>query len=153
MLLAVLGVALTAGLAWFLWFTVSPLFISVSVSEPLMVGADAASANVLLEGTFMGADAFHQVSGTARIIDRGSDTVVRLEDDFRSVNGPALHVWLVSGDDRDDYLDLGPLKGNVGAQNYTVPEGTDLSAYDRVWVWVWCRPFRVLFGSARLVET
>ncbi len=125
----------------------------MTVSEPLMLGAEettsADGASVLLEGTFVGADAFHRVSGTARVVDRGGDTVVRLEDDFRSINGPDLHVWLVNGEDaRDGYLDLGPLKGNVGAQNYGVPEGTDLSRYDRVWIW--CRPFRVLFGSARL---
>lgn len=152
-LLALTAVAVTAGLAWFLWFTVSPLFFSVTVSEPLMAGAEeatsAGSPSVRLEGAFMGADAFHQVSGTARIIDRSSDTVVRLEDDFRSINGPGLHVWLVGGEDyRDGYLDLGPLKGNLGAQNYTIPEGTDLSEFDRVWIW--CQPFRVLFGSALL---
>ncbi len=152
-LLSLLAAFIMVGLAWFLWFTVSPLFFNVSVSEPLMVGTEEAtsaeSLSVRLEGTFMGADAFHQVSGTARIIDRGSDTVVRLENDFRSINGPDLHVWLVGGEDyRDGYLDLGSLKGNLGAQNYAIPEGTDLSKFDRVWIW--CQPFRVLFGSALL---
>lgn len=149
-LLSLLAALVTVGLAWFLWFTVSPLFFSVTVSEPLMAGPEATSAeevSVLLEGSFMGADAFHRVSGTTSVVDRGSDTVVRLEEDFRSINGPDLHVWLVSGENyRDGYLDLGPLKGNVGAQNYVVPEGTDLSQYDRVIIW--CVPFRQLFGSA-----
>jgi len=149
----VTAVLLLLGLGWFLWFTVSPLFFNVSVSEPLMTGVEeAASAGpvtVLLEGTFTGADAFHRVSGTARVIDRGGDTVVRLEENFRSINGPDLHVWLVDGENyRDSYLDLGPLRGNVGSQNYLIPEDTDLSQFDRVVIW--CVPFRQLFGSAVL---
>ncbi len=152
-LVSFVAAAMTVGVTWFLWFTVSPLFFSVTVSEPLMAGAaeetSAESVSVLLEGSFMGADAFHRVSGTARVVDRGGDTVVRLEDDFRSINGPDLHVWLVRGEDfGGDYLDLGPLRGNVGAQNYVVPKGTDWSQYDRVIIW--CVPFRQLFGSAFL---
>ena len=106
---------------------------------------------VLREGSFEGADAFHQVSGFARVIDRGDDTIVRFEEGFRTTNGPDLFVWLVRGENYEEgVLDLGMLKGNVGSQNYVVPPGTDLSQYDRVILW--CRAFRVLFGTAVLTS-
>ena len=37
-----------------------------------------------------------------------------------------------SADVRDDYFDLGPLKGNVGNQNYEIPAAVDLSQYGSV---------------------
>lgn len=149
-LLALAAAALVAGGIWFAWWTVSPLFRTVVVQEELSAPDVAEDAfAVLLQGAFEGADAFHQVSGAARVIDRGADRIVRFENDFRTVNGPDLFVWLANGENYDEgVLDLGVLKGNVGSQNYVVPEGTDLSRYDRVIIW--CRAFRVLFGTALL---
>ena len=70
-------------------------------------------------------------------------------------NGPVLHVYLspVPSDrgDRDygkGYLDLGPLKGNRGDQNYAIPSGTDLSRFQSVVIW--CSRFKVGFGVAPL---
>lgn len=69
---------------------------------------------------------------------------MRFEGDFRTVNGRDLFVWLVRGENYDEgFLDLGVLKGKLESQNYVVPEGTDLSQYDRAIIW--CRAFRVLF--------
>ena len=48
----------------------------------------------------------------------------------------------------DDYVDLGPLKGNIGDQNYVVPEGVDATSYTSVVVW--CDRFNVSFGAAEL---
>jgi hypothetical protein len=33
-------------------------------------------------------------------------------------NGPDLHVYFTNGEDIKSGMDLGTLKGNVGAQNY-----------------------------------
>ena len=158
-LLALLAAAVLIGGGWFAWWTLSPLFLNRTVSEdltaPTSQGAEAVSADdlqVLLSGTFQGADDFHQVSGVANVIDRGSDRILRLEEDFSSTNGPDLFVWLVQGEVYDEgVLDLGPLKGNQGSQNYTIPEGTDLAQYDRVIIW--CRTFGVLFGGAPLAPS
>ena len=65
--------------------------------------------------------------------------VLRFED-FNVLNGPELHVWLVGenpvpntvGTEPDVYYDLGNLKGNIGDQNYEIPEGLDLSEYNSV---------------------
>ncbi len=72
-------------------------------------------------------------------------------EDFTVTNGPALSVYLVrsaDGDVSSGYLDLGPLKGNKGNQNYQIPGDTDLSAYESVVIW--CVPFGVTFATALL---
>ena len=105
-------------------------------------------------GNFRDADSFHKGSGTATIY-RSSDgeSVLRLED-FRVTNGPELHVLLVPNPDpqgRDDvegYIGLGKLKGNMGNQNYFLPEGEDGSGFGSVVIY--CRPFHVVFSVATL---
>ena len=80
---------------------------------------------------------------------------LRLED-LETSNGPDLRVIItdqpVSEDwhvwDDGAYLDLGPLKGNVGNSNYRIPRSVDLGDY-RTAV-IWCRRFSVGFGVAPL---
>ncbi len=105
-------------------------------------------------GSFRDADSFHKGSGTATIY-RNTDgkNVLRLED-FRVTNGPELHVLLVPNanpQNRDDvagYLGLGKLKGNMGNQNYFLPDGEDGATYGSVVIY--CRPFQVVFSVATL---
>jgi peptide-methionine (R)-S-oxide reductase len=73
--------------------------------------------------------------------------ILRLEN-FRATNGPDLYVYLATDNSASDYVDLGGLKGNIGNQNYDIPEGTDFSKYDSVLIW--CKAFSVLCGSAKL---
>ena len=84
--------------------------------------------------------------------------VLRLAD-FRTTNGPDLHVWLTDApviDGRDGwfvfddgaYLELGKLKANNGNQNYAIPAGSDLSELTSVSIW--CDRFNVSFGAAEL---
>ncbi len=81
--------------------------------------------------------------------------MLRLEN-LNVTNGPDLRVYLVrhpdpasSGDVKDsEFVDLGPLKGNIGNQNYPVPAGTDVSQFASAVVW--CRAFGVLFSAAPL---
>jgi Electron transfer DM13 len=49
---------------------------------------------------------------------------------------------------RAGFLHLGPLKGNIGDQNYDVPADADLEKHRAVTVW--CRRFGVNFGTAPL---
>ncbi len=46
-----------------------------------------------------------------------------------------------------DSVNVGRLKGNIGHQNYEIPQ-VDLSKYNMVLIW--CKAFSVLFGSAEL---
>ena len=109
-------------------------------------------------GEFKDADAFHQGSGQAIIYSApGGGHLLRLEN-LDVTNGPALHVILSTHEDptRGDevkmpgYADLGPLKGNRGNQNYTIPESVDVSAIRSVVIY--CKPFSVVFSVATLSQ-
>jgi hypothetical protein len=74
--------------------------------------------------------------------------------DFKTSNGPDVHVYLFAADDARDsesvkraaFVDLGSIKGNIGDQNYTLGSDVDLSKYRTVSVW--CKRFSVNFGWA-----
>jgi hypothetical protein len=50
---------------------------------------------------------------------------------------------------RAGFIDLGPIKGNVGDQNYVFGSDVDLSKYRAVSLW--CKRFSLNFGTAPLV--
>lgn len=91
---------------------------------------------------------------------RGTATVIEVEDgsqvltltDFETDNGPDLLVYLVpataAGDSVDGFVDLGALRGNIGDQQYVIPEGVDAGPGWRVVIW--CRAFAVNFTEAVL---
>lgn len=113
--------------------------------EPLLVS----------QGQFINADDFHRGSGTATIYQLADGSHVLRFEDFNVINGPDLHVLLTSNPSPSDssevmenYLDLGPLKGNVGNQNYDIPTGTDVSQFKGVVIY--CQPFHVIFSTASL---
>lgn len=143
-LLALLAALVLVAGGLFAWWTISPLLIDVTVSEGLELTPDS---RVLVSGGFQGAGRY-QVSGLAQVIDQDGERILRFEPGFSSTNGPDLFVWLVKDGDVNDYVDLGQLRGNLGSQNYLIPEAVDLSQYNQVLIW--CRAFRVLFGSAEL---
>lgn len=134
------------------WYLASPLWIDREVSETLN---RTEATKVLAAGQFSGADAAHQGRGKAELIDTGPEVIVRFSD-FEVTNGPDLYVWLIKdggiGQSADvkasEWLDLGVLKGNIGDQNYSLPQGSDPSEYETVAVW--CKRFGVLFASAEL---
>jgi hypothetical protein len=97
----------------------------------------------------------YTVTGQATIyeLEDGSRTL-RLEP-FQSTNGPDLYVYLTTAGHTDDdaalaadFVDLGDLRGNIGSQNYPIPDDVDLAAYDTVVIW--CERFTVAFGAADL---
>lgn len=156
-----LAVILVLGVVYWL---VSPLFIDKKVNEapPEFSGTEASSdvmtvpmtgdenqpSAPLSQGQFEGLGA-HNAKGTAQLIQTGSRNFIRFENDFEVTNGPDLYVYLGRGGQYDPNAELGTLKGNIGSQNYEVPENINLSDYDEVWVW--CKQFSVGFGKARLM--
>jgi len=104
-----------------------------------------------LTGNFVDSgDGFHKAEGVAKVINlEDGKTVLRLEN-LKATNGPDLYVYLSTGKDASDIVNLGRLKGNIGNQNYEIPQGTDLTKYDTVLIW--CKAFSVLFGSAKLAS-
>jgi hypothetical protein len=104
-----------------------------------------------LIGNFVGSgDGFHKAEGVAKVINlEDGRTLLRLEN-LKATNGPDLYVYLSTSKDASDIVNLGRLKGNMGNQNYEIPQGTDLTKYDTVLIW--CKAFSVLFGSAKLAS-
>jgi hypothetical protein len=147
------------------WFQPQKLLYDERVDQPVPTAAqrqthgNAATSAVeggpaaLASGRFVSRE--HATHGSARVL-RLADgrEVVRFEE-FATSNGPALVVWLSknpadgrSGSFADAHVDLGPLKGNIGDQNYPVPAGVDAASYTSIVVW--CARFHVPFGAANL---
>jgi outer membrane protease len=97
----------------------------------------------------------HETQGTAAIFDVEGKRVLRLTN-FKTSNGPDVHVYLVAASDAKDdatvkkagFVDLGSMKGNIGDQNYDVPNSVDLRTYQAVTIW--CARFNVNFATAPL---
>jgi hypothetical protein len=148
--LLALAALVVAGGLWY-WFRPERLVVDRRVREALP--AAAAGTAPLLRGTFRGLA--HATTGTAAVYRGPGGDVLRLEQ-FTTSDGPDVVVYLVAATDvdgdavveRSPYVSLGPLKGNVGDQNYALPPGLDLARYRSVVIW--CRRFSVAFGAATL---
>jgi hypothetical protein len=161
------GIVLVGVLA-FAYYALSPLFINIELDEALPPGAENTqeeteessatqtpaqpqtqaesqeSAGAPVVGT-----TGHPASGTARIVETGGTTYVRYED-FKTINGPDLYVYLATDLEATEFVDLGRLRATEGNVNYEVPAGVDISEYR--YVLVWCKAFSVLFNSADLAQ-
>ena len=122
------------------------------MSEVMTTEMSKASTVSLISGSFRDKDRVHKGSGNATVyrLDDGS-LVLRLED-LNVTNGPDLRVLLMvdpEGEDKDQgYIELGKLKGNIGNQNYPIPDDTVVSDYNAVMIY--CKPFHVVFSTAPL---
>ena|SRR5687768_9500468 len=145
LILAVLVVGLAAGLYWFApWKAV----IDARVDE-----APAREASVLGQGPFRSLE--HETTGAAKVLELADGARVLRFEELRTSNGPELVVMLSSTPatedgwsayDDGDFVLLGPLKGNIGSQNYDIPKDVDLARYKSAVVW--CNRFSVGFGAA-----
>jgi hypothetical protein len=101
---------------------------------------------IVAQGTFVGADNFHEGSGSATIYELPDGSHALRFEGFSVTNGPDLHVFLLQGESMEGSVDLGSLKGNLGDQNYNIPTGTDVSGFTGVSIY--CVPFHVTFATA-----
>ncbi|WJL96234.1 DM13 domain-containing protein [Microbacterium sp. ET2] len=151
--------------------------VAVSTPQQPLAGADpspsrdespAASASAsppappsgpvdLLSGTFISHE--HETSGSARIIENADGTRQLAIENLATTNGPDVHVWLSAGPviegfdgwftaGQNEFVDLGPIKGNLGNQLYDIPPEIDLDVFRTVDLW--CVQFSVSFGAAAL---
>jgi len=116
---------------------------SAEISE--MQEAMPAAGTSIAEGTFQ--PRAHDVAGKALLLETDGVQTVRFED-FETINGPDLRIYLASDLSNEDIIDLGEIKATKGNVNYEIPEGVDTTKYNKVLVW--CRLFGVLFSYAEL---
>lgn len=161
----VIALILTVG-GTIAWYTLSPLLRTTVVDDTLPVSApempqapesspratgesDSNQSTLpVLSTAFPVVDTpSHPASGTVRIVQGTDETIVRYEN-YRTINGPDLKVYLAKDLEAKEYVDLGPLKGTEGNINYSVPKNVDVSEYR--YVLTWCEDFSVLFNSAEI---
>lgn len=141
------------------WYGLSPLFMNKKVDEALPMVEDSKqeesslSEKQIIPETEI-SEAFpivdtkaHPASGQVRIVQTGDETIIRYEN-YKTINGPDVRVYLSKDLDAKNYIDLGPIKGTEGNINYPVPKGIDVSEYR--YALTWCEDFSVLFNSADL---
>lgn len=117
-----------------------------------------ATPAMLAKGNFTVVDTLHKAAGTATVYRLADGKRVLRFEGFSATNGPDLYVYLSghamprssgelhsAGD-----VNLGRLKGNVGDQNYELPDDLDLSTVKSVVIY--CRQFSVVFSSAELAS-
>jgi hypothetical protein len=146
------GIAVVLFVAWYA-FRPERLFINEPVHDA-MPAANVSSTQAIESGAFYGIA--HPTQGTATIYRMGDDALMLRFTNFRTSNGPNVHVYLVAADDARDaetvrragFIDLGSIKGNIGDQNYALGSDVDLSKYRTVSIW--CQRFSVNFGAAPL---
>ena len=122
---------------------------NTTINENMVMNIDQSTPNTGLIGNFMGVgDGIHNAEGKAKILTLSTGSPILRLEDFRSTNGPDVHLYLSTDKEASDFIDLGRLKANIGNQNYQIPLDTDFNKYK--YVLIWCQPFSVLFGSAQL---
>lgn len=131
------------------YYLISPLFINIKADETLpfphttntpTIPKQSETKSAQIEGT-----GGHEASGSVRIITNGSDTYLRYEN-FKTINGPDIYVYLAKDLDAKEYVSLGKVKATEGNINYKVPTGVNVKDYK--YVMVWCKAFGVLFNYA-----
>lgn len=89
------------------------------------------------KGTWLEIDLVRRAEGDVMIYQLSDGSrLLRFDENFASTRAPDVHIILTRNPDPTDergvgidYIDIGILKGNVGAQNYTVPASADFSRY------------------------
>ena len=140
------------------WLIFRPelLFVDKTVNEevPVVDVGMPSEVALLYVGEFRGIA--HETFGTAQIYQYPNGSRILRLSEFETSNGPDVHVYLVAAEDVPDddtvedseIIDLGTIKGNIGDQNYDLPEDVDLNEYRSVTIW--CRRFSVNFGTTSL---
>lgn len=148
-------------IAWFL-FRPERIFIDSKVNEEFPQVKQSESINEATKPQALYSGIFHEVAHPAK----GVATIYKLKDgkhilrftDFEVSNGPDVVVYLSVLEDSNDsdsiknskFISLGSIKGNIGNQNYEVPEDLDLNVYRSVVIW--CKRFGVNFAVAPLTS-
>ena len=130
--------------------------IATLLASTLVLSAHAQNVGPIETGTFHGQ--LHSTTGRAAIYQQPDGKRILRLTNFKTSNGPDVHVILIAAKDAQDNenflngkverVELGSLKGNEGDQNYNIPAGTDLSKFRTVSIY--CERFNANFGAAPL---
>lgn len=136
------GVPLSIVVLAVAYYGISPLSRNITLDEASPASALPEEAKADVVGTVG-----HPASGIAKIIQADGKSYLRYEN-FKTINGPDLFVYLAKTPDAKEFVNLGVIKATEGNVNYVIPAGIDPRDYP--YALVWCRAFGVLFNSAKL---
>lgn len=147
----VIGGVLLVVLLGLAYYTISPLFVRVAIDEavPAEEAAGAPNEGVVVESERVAVvdTPIHPASGFVRIVEADGKRYIRYEE-YKTINGPDLYVYLAKDIDAKEFVDLGRIKATEGNINYEIPAEVDIAEYP--YVLTWCKAFGVLFNSANL---
>ena len=134
----------------FAYYAISPFFINIKLDEALpetkqmeskaMEKSQVQAVSAPVIGT-----TGHSASGTAHLVKVDGKNYIRYEN-FKTINGPDLYIYLAKDLDAKEYVNLGILRATEGNVNYEIP--ADVNLQDYKYVMVWCKAFGVLFNYA-----
>jgi hypothetical protein len=146
------------------YYAISPLFINIKVDEALPESVQNPNQNpdlnnpnkieepdevvIEMSAPVVGSTG-HPASGTAKII-KADDKIFLRYENFKTINGPDLYVYLATDLEAQDFISLGRLKATEGNINYEIPADVDITKYQ--YALVWCKQFGVLFNSANIAQ-
>lgn len=144
---SILAILLFLGIFYFQFQT---YFIDQEVLDVLPEEVVSTEPNMVKKGNFVDSDFIHKGTGDVYVIEYPDGRkIVRLEN-LDVTNGPDLYLYVSDSknpkENLGNYVDLGRLKGNMGNQNYDIPE-TNVEINSVV---IWCEKFGVLFPYAVL---
>lgn len=122
---------------WALALVRTRFFGEDSIAETTETFEVPAGASFIASGIWQEVDAVRQAEGDISIYRLSDGTrLLRFEENFMSSLAPDIHIIFTRNpdpmDDRSvgvDYIAVGNLGANIGAQNYTIPRGVDFSRY------------------------
>lgn len=126
----------------------------LTVATPLVQAQNDTKPTVIASGKLK--RLAHATKGNVSIIKNADGKHLLRFSSFSIESGPALKVYLVSGNDgskdsvikKGGIVDLGKLKAERGDQSYEIPSGTDLKKYQSVSIW--CTDFSSNLAAATL---
>lgn len=150
--LYVLGGIIGIVILGFAYYAISPLFINIKLDEALPEAKQMKSESVeksqvqTVSASIIGTTG-HPASGTARIVEVEGKSYIRYEN-FKTINGPDLYVYLAKDLDAKQYVNIGTLRATEGNVNYEIPQEVNIAEYK--YIMTWCKRFGVLFNYAEI---
>ncbi len=106
-----------------------------------------AQEQTLASGTFVGKSG-HKVSGGVSIVKTAKGVEVRLASNFKIDGAPGPYLGFGNNGKYVKTTQFSKLKKKSGAQTYIIPARIDVSKFNEFYVW--CKPFNVPLGQAKL---
>lgn len=116
------------------------------------LGEGPATAIPVASGDWTGRSDYRASGTVSLVLEPSGQHLLVMSADFSVSGVPGPVVVLSRRDvlgnriDPSQDIELGTLRSNTGAQSYEVPAGGD----DRMWAWIFCKPFGVEVARARL---